>query len=169
MKLTHTGRPGRPRKDINIEWLTDATSKERKITFERIAEVLHMHRHTLRERLREYGIYDRYCSLTNEQLDVVVGAYKSIHPEAGLGYMIGFLRLNGLRIQRKRVGLSLGRVDGLGQVLRTHQTTDRQKYSVPHSNYLWHLDGHHKLIKFGVVIHGIVDGHCHTVRPHYSS
>jgi hypothetical protein len=54
-------------------------------------------------------------------------------------------------------------VDRLGQILRTHNTIDRQKYSVPHSNYMWHLDGHHKLIKWGVVIHGIVDGYCHTV------
>lgn len=98
-----------------------------------------------------------------------MGAYKSSHPEAGLSYMIGFLRVNGLRIQRKRVGLSLRRVDGLGQILRANNPIDRQKYSVPHSNYLWHLDGHHKLIKYGIVIHGFVDGHDHTVSLLYLS
>lgn len=140
-------------------------SKKRKITFRTLAEILNIHRHTLRKKLRQYGIYDKYCALTNDQLDVVVRAYKSSHPEAGLSYMIGFLRVNGLRVQRKRVGLSLRRVDGLGQTLRTNNAIDRQKYSVPHSNYLWHLDGHHKLIKYGIVIHGIVDGHDHTVSP----
>ncbi|KAI5982901.1 hypothetical protein EDC04DRAFT_2616344 [Pisolithus marmoratus] len=29
-------------------------------------------------------------------------------------------------------------------------------------NALWHMDGHHKLIRWGIVIHGIVDGYCHT-------
>ncbi|KAJ7584222.1 hypothetical protein C8J56DRAFT_735916, partial [Mycena floridula] len=64
-------------------------------------------------------------------------------------------------VQKKRVRASLQRVDGLGQVLRNHEAIDRQRYSVPHSNYLWHLDGHHKLIKWGFVIHGIIDGYCH--------
>ncbi|KAF8835009.1 hypothetical protein BDN67DRAFT_913766, partial [Paxillus ammoniavirescens] len=36
-------------------------------------------------------------------------------------------------------------------------------YSVPRSNYLWHIDGHHKLIWWGIVIHGMIDGFCQTV------
>ncbi|ESK81644.1 hypothetical protein Moror_3251 [Moniliophthora roreri MCA 2997] len=28
---------------------------------------------------------------------------------------------------------------------------------------MWHLDGHHKLIRWGIVIHGIIDGFCRTV------
>ena len=31
---------------------------------------------------------------------------------------------------------------------------------------VWHLDGHHKLIRWGVVIHGIADGYDHTVCSH---
>ncbi|KAI1783456.1 hypothetical protein LXA43DRAFT_871716, partial [Ganoderma leucocontextum] len=27
-------------------------------------------------------------------------------------------------------------------------------YTVSHSNYLWHIDGHHKLIRWGLVLHG---------------
>ncbi|KIM74567.1 hypothetical protein PILCRDRAFT_79976, partial [Piloderma croceum F 1598] len=30
-------------------------------------------------------------------------------------------------------------------------------------NSLWHLDGHHKLIMWGIIIHGVIDGYCHTV------
>ncbi|KAJ6487516.1 hypothetical protein DFH09DRAFT_807270, partial [Mycena vulgaris] len=63
-----------------------------------------------------------------------------------------------LKIQRRRVRGSMKRIDHLGSVLRNHRAVDRQKYSVPHSNYLWHLDGHHKLIRWGIVIHGVVDG-----------
>ncbi|KAG1733230.1 uncharacterized protein EDB91DRAFT_1057653, partial [Suillus paluster] len=35
-------------------------------------------------------------------------------------------------------------------------------YAVPRSNHLWHLDGHHKLILWGIVIDGLIDGYCRT-------
>ncbi|KAI0087666.1 hypothetical protein BDY19DRAFT_892184, partial [Irpex rosettiformis] len=31
-----------------------------------------------------------------------------------------------------------------------------------------HCDGHHKLIWWGIVLHGFIDGYCHTVR-HYDT
>ena len=34
----------------------------------------------------------------------------------------------------------------------------RRVYSVPWINALWHIDGHHKLIPWKIVIHGGVDG-----------
>ncbi|KAG1871517.1 hypothetical protein F4604DRAFT_1490713, partial [Suillus subluteus] len=52
----------------------------------------------------------------------------------------------------------LQRVDVVGQVLRCQKLIKWWKYFVPRSNHLWHLDGHHKLILWGIVIHGIVDG-----------
>ncbi|KAH7903831.1 hypothetical protein BJ138DRAFT_971407, partial [Hygrophoropsis aurantiaca] len=63
-----------------------------------------------------------------------------------------------LRIQKRRVTGSIHRVDRLGQVLRQRNAIRRRKYKVTRPNSLWHLDGHHKLILWGIVIHGIVDG-----------
>jgi len=60
--------------------------------------------------------------------------------------------------------MSLYRMDQLGQTLRNRDVIKRQKYKVPQLNYLWHMDGHHKLIRWGMVIHGIIDGCCQTVR-----
>lgn len=34
----------------------------------------------------------------------------------------------------------------------------RRIYSVPWVNSLWHIDGHHKLNPWGIVIHGGIDG-----------
>lgn len=34
----------------------------------------------------------------------------------------------------------------------------RRTYSVPWINALWHIDGHHKLIPWKIVIHGGIDG-----------
>lgn len=36
-------------------------------------------------------------------------------------------------------------------------------YRVKRSNALWHIDGHHKLIRWGFVVHGIIDGYCRTI------
>jgi len=34
----------------------------------------------------------------------------------------------------------------------------RRQYLVPWPNALWHLGGHHSLIRWGLVIHGCIDG-----------
>ncbi|CAB4001417.1 hypothetical protein AWC38_SpisGene3841 [Paramuricea clavata] len=34
----------------------------------------------------------------------------------------------------------------------------RRKYHVPWPNSLWHLDGHHSLIRWNLVVHGCIDG-----------
>ena len=34
----------------------------------------------------------------------------------------------------------------------------RRVYSVPGSNYLWHIDGNHKMICYRLVVHGGIDG-----------
>ncbi|KAG1733535.1 hypothetical protein EDB19DRAFT_1580985, partial [Suillus lakei] len=53
---------------------------------------------------------------------------------------------------------SIHRVDPLGTVLRQHTMIHRRQYKVSQPNALWHMDGHHKLIHWGIVIHGIIDG-----------
>ncbi|KAL4079798.1 hypothetical protein J3A83DRAFT_4086426, partial [Scleroderma citrinum] len=38
------------------------------------------------------------------------------------------------------------------------------KYHIKWPNALWHIDGHHKLIWWGIVIHAFIDGFCQTVH-----
>jgi hypothetical protein len=163
VKVRRTGKRGRPRKEISAEWLAAAMAPGRRITLTKLAEIAGVHRHTLRAYLIKYGVYERFCNIPDHDLDLLVRTFKADKPSSGLSYVVGFLRRYGLKVQRRRVRGALGRVDNLGSVLRRHQAVDRRKYSVPHSNYLWHLDGHHKLIRWGIVIHGIVDGYCRTV------
>ena len=42
--------------------------------------------------------------------------------------------------------------------LRWGCVISRRVYHVPWLNSLWHLDGHHSLIRWGLVIHGCIDG-----------
>ena len=39
----------------------------------------------------------------------------------------------------------------------------RHVYSVPYPNSVWHIDGHHKLVRWRFVIHCAIDGFSHTV------
>ncbi|KAI5987282.1 hypothetical protein EDD15DRAFT_2173867, partial [Pisolithus albus] len=41
-----------------------------------------------------------------------------------------------------------------------HCVKARHKYHIKQPNALWHIDGHHKLIRWGIVIHGFIDGFC---------
>ncbi|KAI6139947.1 hypothetical protein BKA82DRAFT_3988122, partial [Pisolithus tinctorius] len=52
----------------------------------------------------------------------------------------------------------------LGQALWDRCTKTRCKYHIKQPNALWHIDSHHKLIQWGIVIHGFIDGFCCTVR-----
>ncbi|KAJ7024500.1 hypothetical protein C8F04DRAFT_883347, partial [Mycena alexandri] len=123
-----------------------------------LAAALNVHRHTLRKRLRELGLEKRFSGIDDGELDLITRQYKAKKPTSGLRYLRGHFRRHGLRIQRERARNSLKRVDALGQALRTHLAIRRRRYRVPRPNYLWHCDGHHKLIWWGIVIHGFVDG-----------
>ncbi|KIK18861.1 hypothetical protein PISMIDRAFT_50973, partial [Pisolithus microcarpus 441] len=57
----------------------------------------------------------------------------------------------------------LHRINCIGQVLQDHHMKTRCKYHVKQPNALWHINDHHILIRWGIVIHGFIDGFCHTV------
>jgi Regulator of polyketide synthase expression len=138
-------------------------STKRKITLKKLAELMNIHRNTLRYYLKAHGVFTKFSSLSNSDLDILVKTFRATKPHSGIRYLVGFLRRHGLRIQKRRVTSSIHRVDGLGQVLHRRTTIRRRKYEVTRPNYLWHVDGHHKLILWGIVIHGMVDGFCRTV------
>uniref|UniRef100_A0A3B1JFC5 Integrase catalytic domain-containing protein n=1 Tax=Astyanax mexicanus TaxID=7994 RepID=A0A3B1JFC5_ASTMX len=101
---------------------------------------------------------DLYSPLTNEELDHIVTDVHRSHPNTGYKLAHGLLKARGVRVPISRLRDSFRRIDAEGvcmRRLRLH-TLRRRQYSVPGPNYLWHIDGHHKLIRF--VVHGGVDG-----------
>jgi hypothetical protein len=138
-------------------------SAKRNITVKALAKSLRIHRNTLGRKIKASGLTKKFDQMSNATLDTIIKDFKLTKPNSGNRYAIGYLRKNGIRVQQSRVMRSLRRVDGLGQLLRHRQTIRRRKYDVPRPNYLWHCDGHHKLIWWGIVIHGFIDGYCRTV------
>lgn len=158
-----TGRRGRPRKVVDPEFLRIATAPNRRITFTKLAKLLGIHRNTLTSCMKEHGVEKWYSTISNHELDDLVNAFKVQRPESGYRYLVGHLQNCGLRIQRRRIVGALQRVDMLGRKLRNRKVIRRRKYRVKRPNSLWHVDGHHKLIRWGIVIHAFIDGFCRTV------
>lgn len=89
----------------------------------------------------------------------MVGEIVATRSRCGIRSTQSMLRAVGVYVQRERVRTSLHRVDPTGVELRLKRHLHRRTYSVPCPNYLWHIDGYHKLIRWRFVIHGGVDGY----------
>ncbi|KAJ8519785.1 hypothetical protein ONZ45_g3290 [Pleurotus djamor] len=163
LQRIHTGNPGRPSTQINATFLADAMKADRNISKSKLAAMLGISRPTLNKQLRARGLHRQFNDITNDDLDLLVKTYRQTKPQNGIRYLTGFLRRHGLRIQRHRVNGSINRVDPVGRVLRRREAINRRDYKTTRPNAVWHCDGHHKLIRWGIVIHGFVDGYCRTV------
>ena len=73
--------------------------------------------------------------------------------------MRGYLFQKGMRVQRQRIIGSLNRVDNVAKVVLRNKIIKRREYKSSRPNALWHVDGHHKLGPWGIVIHGLTDGY----------
>ena len=136
-----------------------------RFSWTRIAVILGISRSTLYRRLREEGITEelRFCSISNIDLDGVVDEIKRDHPNDGERLIIGHLRQRGIYLPRARIRASIHRVDPINTHLRRRVTVRRRTYYSEGPNTVWHIDGHHKLIRWRMVTHGGIDGYSHTI------
>lgn len=129
----------------------------------KLSRVLGIHQNTLRYYLKKFHIDYQHTPISDSELNLLIQHFHSALPQSGLHYLTGLLHRHGLCIQRRCISAALHCVDPLGHVLRLCTATRQRQYQVSHPNALWHMDGHHKLVHWEIVIHGIVDGYCCTV------
>lgn len=84
-------------------------------------------------------------NITDVELDAVVRWIVSENELTGERMLIGRLRARGIMVSRQRVRDSVSRVDAAGAALRRRRRLRRRVYFVPYCNFLWHIDGWHKL------------------------
>ena len=126
-----------------------------------IANLFHVSPRTIRRRIIQFGLEDHsdYSDINDTSLDAITTQFVFHHPNSGERSFSGFLRSLGLRIQRYRMRESLWRIDPRGIQSRFRGILRRRQYNVPMPNSLWHIDGHHKLIRWRIVTHGGIDGY----------
>ena len=69
----------------------------------------------------------------------------------------------GICVQRTKLCESIHRIDPHGIVERRSVVMRRREYHAKGPNEVWHIDGHHKLIKWRLVTHGGIDGHSRMI------
>ena len=151
--------PGRPRYRISLEQLSCLRSEFNSWT--QIASDLGVSRQTIYNRRRELGFslnFEGYTNIPNQDLDSAVLEELRAFPRTGETNVMAGLRQRRIFIQRWRVRESIIRVDPINHANRWGQRIERRPYSVPHPNFLWHMDSNLKLRHWRMVIHGCIDG-----------
>lgn len=145
--VNYLGLVGRPSYDISYEQLLYLI--ENRFSVPTMADMLGVSIRTIRRKMNDYGlsIRDQYSGLRDQQLDEVVYTIQQQFPMCGNRQMQGFLLSYGHRIQQSRIRESQRRVDPNGTIIRRLNVLNRREYSVPSPLSLYHIDGHHKLIR----------------------
>ena len=153
---------GRPFLHINI----DQVEMLRHVgyTWQEVADAIGVSRTTLWRRLQEQNVtLSSYTDISDHDLDDLVKTIQHNFPNAGLAMTQGHLRSEGVCVQRHRLRQSVARNDPIRRNVRWHQVLSRRTYSVPGPNSLWHVDGHHSLIRWRFVLHGGIDGYSRMI------
>ncbi|KXJ28720.1 hypothetical protein AC249_AIPGENE19430 [Exaiptasia diaphana] len=151
-----SGYRGRPSFDIPKEQLE--LFLEYNFSVPQISEMIGVSKSTVKRRLQDYGlsVSQTYSSISSAELDQVTQHLVSEFPNCGYRRMTGLLRARGINVQQFRVRESMRRSDPEGVLLRALQLTpiSRRVYKVKCPLALWHIDGHHKMIRHQSVTTG---------------
>jgi hypothetical protein len=164
-RLVHTGKRGRPRKELDLDILATGLSLRHGPTL--LAPIFGCDPRTIRRRALEHGLVqpgnpvyvDReeggqtfrvYTSstgavspLSDAELDVLVGEILTAFPNFGRRMIQGRLEHLGHHVPRERVRASYNRVHGPPPTFFGSRRIKRRVYSVPGPNSLCHHDGQH--------------------------
>ena len=124
-------------------------------TWEDVSAILGVSQKTLQRRAKDWNI-QTYSIISDNELDNVVRHCVRSFPRIGEAMLRGHLLSSNVHVQRWRIREAVQRVSDLPN--SPHPPIRRRTYSVPGPNYLWHVDGNQKMIKWGLVIHGGIDG-----------
>ena len=147
-------QPGRPSSKVNRDQLNFLLGM--RVTWKEISTIFRVSAKTLQRRAKKWNA----SNITDSEIDTTIRDILQHFPTAGEVMLAGHLKIRNISIQRRRLRDNIHRICG-------HRSKSnrirRRVYSVPGPNYLWHADGHHKLIKYRLVIRGAIDGFFHLV------
>ncbi|KAH3892600.1 hypothetical protein DPMN_016721 [Dreissena polymorpha] len=144
---------------------------DRGFTVKRIAEDgllgSKMHKSTLFRFMRLNRILQPRIALnvSDDVVRDVMSRYIMDHPNSGSAEIRAYLRTREppMVVNRDRVRAILAELNPVGVATRWAQVVSRRRYSVPEPNSLWHIDSHHSLVRYGIYIHGGIDGNSRLI------
>ena len=110
---------------------------------------------------RETGYEDPLDHPDDGNLEQIVRDLIEVQPqghELGVISVMGHLLAQGIKPTREQVRVVLRVIDPEASRLRATRQIVRQEYNIVNPMELWHMDGWHKLINYGIVVHGCIDG-----------
>ena len=146
--LNYTGSRGQPSYCISRHQLEFLIGMQ--FTVSDIARLLGVSTSTVTRRMCAYGIGVRqlYSQISDHRLDELVREVTMEFSSAGYTLVRSHLWARGYKVTKRRVRLSLARVDPNSVAVRrtAHNTIHRRTYCVAYLNTLWHIDGNMSLI-----------------------
>lgn len=106
----------------------------------------------------EVGFEDPKQKIPNDQVDNLVTNYSQGQPRRGEVTIAAHVATTGFYVPRQQLRDSIHRVDPDGVEERSRKPIKRKVYYSNGPHHDWHMDGNHKLIRWGMVIHGCIDG-----------
>lgn len=147
------------RKEIDEDMVT--AYRLQYMNWAKIISALKVSRSTLDRWRKATNYVDPLGEINDDELDQIVA--ENTAPRRGNVIMQAILRSASYNVTRKRLRASMARVDPEGIEQRKTKPIKRREYVVAGPHYVWHMDGHHKLVKFGFVTHGCIDGYSRAV------
>ena len=120
----------------------------------KVAGILAISRKTLYNNIAVFPNPDdfkKHSAITEAQLEVTVRRIKEEYPNDEDIMVAGHLLKQGIRVQCAKLRESIHRIDLHGVVERISVAVRRREYHAKGPNEVWHIDGHHKLIKWRLV------------------
>ena len=113
-----------------------------------VAAYFHISRQSLCRYLDQVDFQDPLVAINDAVLDEIVLQYLQGRP-CGRGEVAvkAHVLSSGFKVSRGRIRSSIGRVDPIGRDERKRKPIKRRVYKVDGPHHLWHIDGHHKLIR----------------------
>ena len=145
----------------NVEDVTRAVVyyRSRNFKWRKIASILNVAECWLSRWRKRVNYVDPFKKLTQSaDIDHYVRLFGVNHKERGERVLRAAFRRFNLFVTRQALRDSVNRVWPGQRVARTGHRLQRRAYNVAGPHHLWHVDGHHKLIKYNFVIHGCIDG-----------
>ena len=110
--------------------------------------------------LKKYSIPNVFLRATDEEIITLIKNFNHENPTGGEKLLTAYLVSKGIFIRRSKLRV-LVKLHDVNYEERKNINTNkivRREYRSPGVNFLWHADGHAKLVQYGIIIHGCIDG-----------